>query len=152
LNKQEIIERLRSLPPWQSQADFTAQDWQQYVDVAQLIQSTDPDTVAAALDEFVRQGLQEEFRGYEEESKPFLLMRVIFELPERANVNERQSFKGWSNWPAADENNQVNLSWPVSWEGGRPRLLDTYQESMGLPYAAGAEYRFLLKKYPYRKL
>jgi hypothetical protein len=152
MNQQELIERLRSLPPWQNQVDFSAQDWKQYVDVARLIQSADPDMVTAALDEFVREVSQEEFRGYEGESKPFLLMRVVFELPERASVDERQSFKGWSNWPDADENNQVNLSWPVSWEGGSPKLLATYEESMGLPYSAGAEYRYLLKKYPYRKL
>jgi hypothetical protein len=152
MDKQELIERLHSLSPWQKQDDFTAQDWERYMEVARLIQSADPDTAAAALDEFVRQALQEEFRGYESESKAFLLMRVVFELPELAGVDERRSFKGWPNWPDADANNQVNLSWPVSWEGGSPRLLVSYDGSMGLPYSAEAEYRFLLDKYPFRKL
>ena len=152
MDKQELIERLHSLPPWQKDDDFTAQDWEQYVEVARLIQSADPDMVAEALDEFGQQARQEEFRGYESESKPFLLMRVVFELPEAASVDERQSFKGWSNWPDADANNQMNLSWPVSWASGRPRLLSSYEGSMGLPYSAGGEYRFLLSKYPFRKL
>jgi hypothetical protein len=152
LDKQELIERLHSLPAWKAQEDFTDQDWEQYIELARLVQSAGPDMVAAALDEFIQQTVQEEYQGYEGESKPFILMRVLFELPEAASVDDRRSFKGWSNWPDADANNQVNLSWPVSWEGGRPKLLDYYKGSMGLPYAAAAEYHYLSRNYPYRKL
>lgn len=149
---QELIERLHSLPAWAGQEDFTAQTWAQYIDVARLIQSTSPDIVEAALNEFIQQSLQEEFQSYESESKPFILMRVAFEIPEVAIAERRFSYKGWTNWPKPDSNNQVNLSWPVSWEGGEPRLLASYEGSMGAPYAAAAEYRFLLQNFPYRKL
>jgi len=152
MDKQELIQRLHSLTPWQNQVEFTAQDWGRYIEVARLVQSADPDTVAAALDEFVREASAAEQTEYEGDSKPFILMRVVFELPERASANERRSFKGWSNWPDADANNQVNLSWPVSWEGGTPKLLSTYEGFEGLPYFAGTEYRHFLQNYPYRSL
>ena len=150
--KQEIIDHINALPVWTSQHSFTDQDWDKYIEVARIIQSTDTDTVEDALVEFIQRALQEAYEGYESESKPFILMRVVFEIPETANEDKRFSFKGWSNWPEPDANNEVNLSWPVSWEGGRPKLLAPYEGSMGRPYAAAAEYRFLLQNFPYRKL
>jgi len=152
MDKEDLIKRLHSLPPWRNQVQFTAEEWGRYIELARSVQSADPDTVAAALDEFVRQASQEPDLEYEGESKAFILMRVVFELPERASVDERRSFKGWTNWPEADANNQVNLSWPVSWAGGSPKLLSTYEGSEGLPYFAGTEYRHFLPNYPYRKL
>jgi hypothetical protein len=152
MEKEELIKRLHSLAPWQNQVEFTADEWERYIELARLVQATDPDTVEAALDEFVRQVSQQPFTEYEGDSKPFILMRVVFELPERASADERRSFKGWVNWPDADANNQVNLSWPVSWAGGSPKLISTYEGFEGLPYAAGMEYRHFLQNYPYRKL
>jgi hypothetical protein len=152
LAKRELIERLRSLPAWTKQEEFTDQTWAQYIDVARIVQSTDPDTVEAALNGFIQEVLQEQVQGYESESKPFILMRVVFEIPEVASAEKRFSYKGWTNWPDPDAKNQVNLSWPVSWEGGAPKLLASYEGSMGQPYAAAAEYSFLSQNFPYRKL
>jgi hypothetical protein len=152
LATQELKERLHSLPAWAGQEDFTAQTWAQYIDVARIVQSTDPDTVEAALNGFIQEALQEQFQEYESESKPFILMRVVFEIPEVASAEKRFSYKGWTNWPDPDAKNQVNLSWPVSWEGGAPKLLASYEGSMGQPYAAAAEYSFLSQNFPYRNL
>lgn len=152
LAKQEILNLLHSLSAWTAQGDFSDQDWEKYVEIAKLVQSTDPDVVAAALDEFTQQAIREGYQGYESESKPFILMRVVFEIPETGSAEKRFSFKGWSNWPEPDANNEVNLSWPISWIGGSPTLVAPYEGSMGRPYAAAAEYRFLLKNFPYRKL
>jgi len=118
MEKEEVIKRLHSLAPWQNQVEFTADEWERYIELAQLVQATDPDTVEAALDEFVRQVSQQPFTEYEGDSKPFILMRVVFELPERASADERRSFKGWVNWPDADANNQVNLSWQAVNDSG----------------------------------
>src|SRR5215510_9454509 len=136
LAKQGLIRRLHSLPAWTIQNDFTNREWEKFVEAAKIVQSNNPDVVEAALDEFIREALQEEFQGYENESKPFILMRVIFEIPETAHAEKRFSYKGWTNWPEPDTNNYVNLSWPVSWKSGSPELLAPYEGSMGRPYAA----------------
>ena len=150
--EEAILNELHSLPPWTYEREFTDQEWEKFIEVARLIQTTDPDIVEAALNEFIKQAVKEEYKGYESESKPFILMRVVFEIPEKANAQKRFSFKGWANWPNPDSNNDVNLSWPVSWEGGSPRLAASYEGSSGRPYAAASEYRFLLQNFPYRKL
>ena len=67
----ELKERIASLPPWQRD-DFTDDEWASYVDVAGLVQSSDAETVEAALDKFMREAIGEEFRGYTSESKTFL--------------------------------------------------------------------------------
>jgi hypothetical protein len=149
--KQELIERLHSLPPWKYESNFSGQEWGKFIEVAKIVQSTHPDTVESALNEFIKQAIQEEYQGYESESKPFILMRVVFKIPEIASAEKRFSYKGWMNWPEPDENNHVNLSWPVSWISDHPKLLAFYEGSMGRPYAAVAEYRFLLENFPFRQ-
>ena len=152
MTEEELVNQLRALPPWRAESDFTDEDWSKYIALAQRLQSVDSGVVEAGVGEFVRQSLQEPYQGYDSQSKPFLLMRVLFDIPERAPAANHFSFKGWTNWPAPDANNQVNLSWPVSWQTGKPQLLDRYDGSMGRPYAAADEYRYLLQTFPYRKL
>lgn len=151
-SKQGMLARLRELPAWRADRDFTHQEWAAFIDVAKLVQTANPDVVASALDDLMRERFSEEYRGTETDSKPFILMRVVFELPEAAPVEQRFSYKGWSNWPVPDARNQVNLGWPVTWQGGHPGLQALYDGSMGRPYTASAEYRFLLQTFPFRKL
>jgi hypothetical protein len=149
--KQQLIDSFHLLPPWTSEGNFSKQEWAKFREVAKIVQSTPSDTVEAALDEFIKQAIQEEYQGYESESKPFILMRVVFKIPELASAEKRFSYKGWTNWPEPDENNHVNLSWPISWDRDNPRLIASYEGSMGRPYAAAAEYRFLLENFPFRQ-
>ena len=148
---QGLMERMSELSPWQRD-DFADEEWETYVNAAKLVQSSDPETVEAALEEFIRDAIKEEFRGYTSESKPFLLMRVVFDLPEAAPESERRSFKGWINWPPADASGEVSLAWPLSWDSGKPRLIAPYAGSEGIPYSAASEYRHLRERYPFRTL
>ncbi len=145
----QLVELLESLPPW-SDRDFSEDQWQSYVQVAAAFAQVTPPVVEAALSEFLRRALNKKYEGFEEESKPFILMRVLFELPESVLVGERQSFKGWTNWPEPDHQGRVSVCWPVSWLQGRPQLVAPYAGSLGLPYDAVAEYRWFGDRYPLR--
>jgi hypothetical protein len=151
MGQSELKDHLASLPPW-GRGDFNNDDWEKYMKVARMIQASDPATVEAVLEQFMHEAITEEFRGHEAESKLFLLMRVVFDLPETAPEHERRSFKGWVNWPVADAGEEVNLAWPLSWRSGRPQLLSSYEGSEGLPYAAALEYQHLRDHYPFRDL
>jgi hypothetical protein len=145
---------LRSLPPWRGVCDFDQADWDAYIAAARLVQQADPDTVGAAFDKFAAEArrLDEHYLGYEHESKPFILLRVAFALPESIPAEQRFSYKGWSNWPDADERGEVNPGWPVAWREGKPYLVASYAGSEGQSYPAGAEYRFLRETFLYRDL
>jgi len=148
----DLKELLDSLRTWSQVGSFTRDDWENYMKVAKIAQETDPQIVEPALDRFVRQAIDEPFTGYESQSKPFLLMRVVFDLPENAPQASRLPFKGWTNWPQADAQGNVSLAWPISWRSGRPELVASYEGSEGKPYAAAAEYRYLRNHFPYRRL
>jgi len=150
MNVEGLKAALNSLRVWSQRDSFTADDWGNYLKVARIVQETDPNTVEAALDQFVMEALHEPFTGYESESKPFLLMRVAFDLPEVAPQESRLVFKGWTNWPQPDAQGNVNLAWPISWRSGKPELVASYEGSEGKPYAALAEYGYLRRDFPYR--
>lgn len=152
MNVEELKSALTSLCAWAKRDSFTSEDWGNYLKVAKIVQETDPQIVETALDQFMREAIKEPFTGYESESKPFLLMRVVFDLPEVAPQQSRLPFKGWTNWPHPDERGNVNLAWPLSWRSGRPELVASYEGSEGKPYAAVDEYRRLRRDFPYRQI
>jgi hypothetical protein len=151
VNADELVAEFRSLAPWTSASAFGAPEWAEYRRVAGLVLHTDPEVVTEA-DRFVREALDEEFTGSEPESAVFLLMRVLFDLPEAAPELMRVSQKGWVNWPTPNEHGQVSLAWPISWASGSPELTASYEGSMGRPYSAGREYRDFLERFDFRKL
>jgi hypothetical protein len=148
----ELKTMFDSLRPWSRWSDFTDADWQNYINVARILQQTDPIIVEEALDSFLRTAVSEPFTGYSSESKPFLLMRIVFDLPETAPADERRLYKGWTNWPQADTRGEVSLAWPVSWRSGKPELVASYEGSEGHPYGAVPEYRHLRGTRSFRAL
>jgi len=149
---QDLNGLLGSLRAWSQRDSFTEADWKNYMKVAEVAQKIDPQEVEAALDRFVKGATLEPFAGYESESKPFLLMRVMFDLPEVVSQQSRLIFKGWVNWPQPDSQGNVSMAWPLSWRSGRPELVAAYEGSEGKPYSAAAEYRYLRQHFPYRRL
>jgi hypothetical protein len=152
VNAQDLKTTLGSLRPWSQRDAFTRDDWGNYMEAAKAVQKADQQTVETALGEFVREAVQETFTGYESESKPFLLLRMVFDLPEAAPQQSRLIFKGWVNWPKPDAQGNVSLAWPVSWQSGKPDLVASYEGSEGKPYDAAAEYRYFRSHFPYRHL
>ncbi|KPK76342.1 MAG: hypothetical protein AMJ79_07005 [Phycisphaerae bacterium SM23_30] len=147
-----LVNMFSSLEPWPSSGAITENGWQYYIQVAKTVQKTDPEVVKESLDNFIYASLEEQILN-EEESKIFLLMRVIFDLPEDAPKSKLRSYKGWSNWQLSElPNNRVNLSWPIKWDGHKPRLISYYEGSMGIPYQASLEYEYLKKNYKFRDL
>jgi hypothetical protein len=84
----------------------------------------------------------------------------MFALPENAPITNRFSFKGWMRFDTethrfdADVNpdGTVNLSWPITWKGKEPKLTTGCRGSQGGQYEAGAEFLYMLKRFPMREL
>ena len=142
--------RFRALAPWPAEGDLPPDEWERYVATAAEVQRAEPREVEEAFDEFLRErsGLE----AARDETRLFLLQRVVFDLPETAPEGERRPFKGWVNWPPPDADGNVSIGWPIAWRDGRPELLAPYVGSEGRPYKAVAEYRHFLERYPLRAL
>jgi hypothetical protein len=138
----------RTLAPWTQADDLSSAEWDRYLSVAGEVARADPADVEPALAEFL--GERSGFEAAEDETRLFLLLRVVFDLPEQAPESERRSFKGWVNWPPPDADGNVSLSWPITWDAGRPTLVAPYEGSEGRPYNAVGEYRHFLERFPFR--
>src|SRR5207302_2436061 len=81
----------------------------------------------------------------QEDSRVFLLLRVLFDIPE----NERLRVKFY---PWLAPSGEARASWPVTWQAGRPHLLSGSTGIQGVVdlYDAAAEYRDFERCYPFR--
>jgi hypothetical protein len=137
------------LAPWHYEPGLSADDLSAYEAVARLVQSSGPAEVRRALADFQD---QDPSAGIDNETRLFLLLRFVFDLPEHAPAAQRRIFWGWVNWPDPDAAGRVNLAWPLSFEGGRPVLLARFEGAEGSIHAAVEEYHDLLARFPFRNL
>lgn len=147
-----LIEELKRLPPWLPAGKAGAPDWAHLKRVAKRIQRAPDRDVIATLEAFQRWALQDPGTGFENESRVFLLMRVLFDLPERSRASERTIRKGWINWEQPDREGCVNLAWPIRWNNGDPILVAPYAGSEGRPYDVVGEFADLRGRFSYRRL
>jgi hypothetical protein len=143
----ELISKLKS---WKD-GSFTDADWALYFECALLIQKMDSHDIIH-LFENERVVFTHKDNNDVLQSRLFILLRIIFDLPVHADISLRRSFKGWENWPDEDEEKRVNLSWPVNWKNGQPYIEDSYQGSMGKPYALIDEFNYFKSLFKYRKI
>lgn len=150
----DLVNLIGSIAPWRNSGEYSQEQWRRIVDVAGIFQKTESSSVLIALDQFMKQNRTNITSDYEQESKPFLLLRVIFWLPEHAPMSERSCFKVWVDYDRASRNDDgtANLSWPLSWIGWKPTLVAPYRGSDGQPYLVAEEFKHMLARYPMRDL
>jgi len=153
LDQQHFLNLLATITPWQSglKEDYTAQDLDRLVNAARIMQKFTPSSVQNVLEEW-----QTNQFGFDD-SRAYLLFRVMFALPEHAPAREQFGFGWWMQTQFPDQtpinkDGTVNLAWPISWNNGRPYLVSGFQGYEGPPYRAAAEFAYLTKHYKYRDL
>jgi hypothetical protein len=148
-NPEELARLFQALPKWATNHDLTDDEQQRLLATARTVQQAAPATVRKAIDRFMTDTdeydpLDREFA----ETKLFLLMRVVFDLPESVPAADMAYFKGYLR----PESALRNPSWPISWTEGKPQVVDRCVGSRGGRYLAADEYDFLLTRYRFRKL
>lgn len=143
-----LADLIMSLPTWrQSRDDFLPAEKAAYIAAARRMQHESPEQIEAALQEVPKRCSKEQFNGdYEAESRPYLLLRIAFEVPEQYPLQQVRSFKGWIGRP------QVNLSWPVRWRGESFELVTRYEGSTGPAYLPLLEYQYFKDRFRHRLL
>lgn len=88
-----------------------------------------------------------------DDSKLFLLMRVVFDLPEQDSSGDNWMVGFWKG-----EKNEINIdgsvnrAWPIVWNNGSPRLITRLMAASGSGYSAAGEFLFFKDKYRFRDL
>ena len=86
-------------------------------------------------------------------SKVYLLLRVLYQLPQEANSNNAKTFGGWIH-PSTGKS-IFNLSWPVAVNQsptGYSINVDKYQGFLGRGYDGAAELDYFNANFPKRNL
>jgi len=156
LTEAEIVARLDSIAPWGTTTNYESSAWGRAIDAALVLQAADPRIVENALERFMRENRDSD----PGESKPYIVLRLAFDLPENAPREAALSFKGWYRLDReasrfdADTNadGTINLAWPLSWKSGQPKIICGMTGSAGPSYAAAAEFRYMRERFPLRKL
>ena len=131
--------------------EYPPEAWAKQIHLARILQHSDPTVVAHALQTFVD---RYEEREPDEDTKPLLLLRVVFEYPGSVpRSNGMFAFnRFWDGLSDLNKSARVNLGWPVSWQGGHPHLVARFSGSEGASYAVAGEYRYALKHFRLRSL
>lgn len=150
----DLVALIESIKPWTVSGQYIREDWEHVIRAAQVFQRLPPERAKVALTGFLEKAEGHTMHPeFEEESKPFILLRTMFLVPESAKRTESFAFKGWvdyGNYTNVD--GTVNLCWPISWAGGTPRLVARYSGSDGHRYDAVGEYEHMRKRFQWRQL
>lgn len=144
-----LLKQLHALPDWTTIPNYPERGWKQMIEVAKIWQNSNSNEVIRALDAL--------YLGEEDHAKAFLLLRVLFNLPESAATEKYHSFQQYAMWYSMYLNEHpeasANLAWPMSWRLGRPSLVEGKPGVvMGNSPPLSSEYSYMLANYPYRDL
>jgi len=144
---------LRRIEPWPTTTNYSATGWQRLVAAATAFQRASPALAGEVLQSYLERAARRPADLATEQARVFLLLRVMFALPEAGQPAEVWDFGGWRPGPTAvHPDGTVNLAWPVIWNGGRPRLAAGRDPAPRPAYAAQKEFAFLRYKFPPRDL
>jgi hypothetical protein len=169
LDPSKLAALLAQVDPWPgTQTNYSADSWTRLILAAEVVQDSRPQDVETAFYDYQLEGcIDGEFqvcpyRKTEEDTKLFLLLRVVFDIPEAvSNHGQQVTFFGpwvgrWMppNGEISSDGHTINLCWPLKWQSGYPVLVSGWKAIQGVDarYNAKTEYRFLRHRYRMRDL
>jgi hypothetical protein len=148
--KHRLERMLGKIEPWTESASYSEAGWRHLIKTARAFQKADPKLASEALENHAQKHSGDPNRLAVEQGKLFLLMRMVFEVPE--NAPQRIPSATWHRGQSdINPDGTFNLAWPLTFQGGNPRLLSGRQGSPG-PYSARNEYSYMRYQYEPRDL
>jgi hypothetical protein len=153
LAKYRIKRLLSRIEPWTASTNYSASGWRQLVTTAKAIQRADPKLASEALSQHQRRFAAQAGSLAVEQAKLFLLLQVVFDLPENAPDQQRVPFGDWMRGRSdLNPDGTINLAWPLAWNRGNPVLVAGCEGAAGSNYSVADEYAYLRYHFRYRDL
>lgn len=144
---------LTAVEPWPESSNYTAAAWKRIIRAGRAFQNAPPKLAQNALEQFARDQTRRPATADVELSKAFLLLRVMFDVPEHAPPEQRVALAQWeTRGTDRHPDGMVNLAWPLVWNEGRPRLVAGRAGSAGPRYAPQDEFALFRYRYKPRDL
>ena len=139
---------LLNVDPWpDTSTNYSETNWEHLVVIAKIIQKSDSESVCKTLQRYQQ--------NHVNDSKLYLLMRMVFDLPEHASNDTNWSYFGC--WLTArteyNANGTINRAWPIMWKSGDPCLISGFLGIQGFEnYNAAKEFLYFRGKCSFRDL
>lgn len=160
----EIMARIHAIPPWPSgerDCAYGPIHWSRLVQTARDLQKADPIRLETACQYYVVH-YETSFEGgidiVAEWSKPLLLLRMMFDIPETEELAEYHpigcmGFGGFGWQPICEGLDPPRtLALPLTFKGGSPAFTALRFGYNGPAYRADEEYRFFVRHFRFRNL
>jgi hypothetical protein len=149
--KAQLQRKVGKMEPWTASTSYSDAGWKQLIKTAKAFQTADPKIADAALNDYVAKAASDPNQLAIEQGKVFLLLRVMFDVPE--TDGQRVPSALWERRNSdVNPDGTINQAWPLVWNGGKPRLVAGRQGSAGSAYSVRNEYSFMRFRYKYRDL
>ena len=135
--------------------NYPTANWAKLVILAKLIQKSDSESVCSTLREYQLGQAPDSLQEIRNDSKLYLLMRIVFDLPEHAPNNSNWShFGSWLTVRTEyNADGTINRAWPLIWNRGNPYLVSGCRGIQGFTrYDAADEFLYFRRKCSFRKL
>lgn len=153
ISAESLFDAISRVEPWRSTMDYTGADWKNAIEAARMVQNATPSTVDLVLQRFAETEPGSIKDGFIEMSKPLLVLRIAFDLPEAATNNPSASAMTWeSGRSEINADGSFNVAWPMRWNKGRPILVRRYTGLSGPAYTVLGDYHIFRARYPFREL
>jgi hypothetical protein len=157
---------MRPIEPWPGWGtNYSRSNWVLLVAAAKVIQGSSAATVGKALERYqmgnsTNRDLQPLSKELDNDTKLYLLMRVVFDLPEALQLPKKRLPFAFGCWAGlflkqdgeTNTDGTFNLAWPIRWNRGHPALLAGWIGYEGPRYHAAGEYHYFRQKYRFRDL
>jgi hypothetical protein len=148
----ELERLILTVQPWTDSEAYQSYDWRSLIRVADVFQTADNAQVIQAFVQFDSDNETNYCGNYLNNSRAYLLLRVIFNIPENGARSER-SLDGWIRFDTdLNQDGTANLDWPISWKSGEPVLITRWIGYNGIPYRTKDDYIRLKNIYKNRDL
>ncbi|MGD1845491.1 MAG: T9SS type A sorting domain-containing protein [Salibacteraceae bacterium] len=143
---QPVVRMIRLLPAWPDL--LGSKDLQQIKAIAAELAKLPSDQL--------RTGIKAHYNTYssaqnhvQELSKSYLLLRLLFELPEAYDRAAAKTFGGWVH-PSVFQSEAYNLSWPIASTEQGLVVEGTFDGYYGTSYNVVAEFDYFAERFPRR--
>jgi hypothetical protein len=149
--RHRLKSQISRIEPWTSSTNYSDNGWQQLSKAARAFQKADRTIAEEALTGYVQKYANDPNQLPVEQGKVYLLVRMIFEAPERGGT--RIPFAQWERGNSdVNPDGTINQGWPLSWSQGKPRLVAGREGNAGPAYSIATEYDYFRYNFKPRDL
>jgi len=151
--KYQLKSRIAKIEPWGPSTAYSQEGWRQLVRSARVLQECKPALTARVLEEYLQDFSSQPAQLNVAQGRAFLLLRVVFDLPDRAQGGPLISAAGWKRGQSElNPDGSFNQAWPILWNQGHPQLVSGCEGVAGSDYSAAKEFAMFRYRFKLRDL